>query len=290
MFEPVCVAERRNLLGEGPCWDAGSGRLYWLDIKGRRLEWLDPVSGDIGGHDLDLQPSACAPRRAGTLLLATDAGFAVCDPATGPCEIRRELEPHPPHNRTNDGTFRPMGRFWVGTMDDREQACSGSVYRLDADWVATGVLTDIAIPNTLVCSPSGDTLYVADSKAGRIWAYDLDLERGALGARRLFADTREDGCAPDGSAVDCEGRLWNAQWGGWRVVCYRPDGGVEHIVPMPVEQPTSCAFGGPDLDTLYITSARIGLDSESLAEQPLAGGLFAFRPGVRGAPHPPFAG
>jgi sugar lactone lactonase YvrE len=290
MSEVVCAAQRRNILGEGPCWDEQSGRLYWLDIFGRRLEWLRPADGATGLWELDRRASTMAPRRDGTLLLATEHGFAVFDPKTGVLDPRHDPEPHLPGNRANDGHADAQGRFWVGTMDDSEKAETGSVYRLDPDWTCTRVIEGLAIPNTLVTSPDGRTLYVADSKPGVIWAYDLDPDSGALGARRLFVDARGEKSAPDGSAVDEEGCLWNARWGGWRVVRHRPDGSVDRIVSMPVSRPTSCAFGGPGLKTLYVTSARVGLSEEALEEQPLAGSLFAFEPGVAGWPQSPFGG
>jgi L-arabinonolactonase len=289
-IEVVCAAPRRNILGEGPCWDSRAGRLYWVDIHGRLLEWLDPASGETGLWALDRRASAIALRQDGSLLLATEHGFALFDPKAGALEARHNPEPHLPDNRSNDGHTDARGRFWLGTMDDRESAPVGSVYRLDPDWTCTRMITGLSIPNTLVCSPDGKILYVAESKGGLIWAYDFDLDAGTLGERRRFADTNADNCSPDGSAMDAEGCLWNAQWGGWRLVRYRPDGTVDRIIPMPVEQPTSCAFGGENLDTLFITSARDGLSEAALANQPLAGSLFSLDPGVRGAPQALFGG
>jgi len=290
MVEVVCAALRRNILGEGPTWDAESGRLYWVDIRGRLIEWLHPASGDSGLWTLDRRPSALALRQDGSLLVATDLGFAVFDVKAGALAAAHNPEPHLPANRSNDGHTDAKGRFWLGTMNDREAVETGSVYRLDPDWTCTRMIPDLGIPNTLVPSPDGRTFYVADSKANVLWAYDLDLEVGSLGARRLFADTSADNCSPDGSAMDAEGCLWNAQWGGWRIVRYRPDGAIDRIIPMPVEQPTSCAFGGEDLATLYVTSARDGLSEAALAKQPLAGSLFKLDPGVRGVPQTPFGG
>jgi L-arabinonolactonase len=291
MVEVVCAARRENILGEGPVWDARAGRLWWLDIKGQRLEWLEPKSAAAGGVDLERQVTAVAPRLGGPdLLAATETGVGILDPRTGAYVQRLDPEPDRPGNRANDGNVDVAGRFWFGTMDDAERAISGAIYRLDADWTCTRVLDDIGISNTLVCSPRGERLYVADSMAGTIDILDIDPVTGATGARRPFARTRGQGVGPDGSAVDAEGFLWNCEWGGARIVRYAPDGSVERVLPVPVDQPTSCAFGGEDLATLYITTARKGLSDQALARQPLAGSLLSCRPGVTGLSLPPFAG
>lgn len=289
MVEVVVAARRRNILGEGPCWDARRGRLYWLDIQGRLLEWLSPADRRIGLWTLERRASAVAVRTDGTLLMATEDGLATFDPDAGGMTLRAEVEPDKPHNRSNDGNVDAQGRFWFGTMRDDAHTPEGAVYRLDPDWSVRQVVGELVIPNTLAASPDGRTLYVADSYLNVIWAFELDPETGAVGERRVFVET-EDGCSPDGSAVDEEGCLWNAQWGGWKVVRYRPDGTVAQTVKMPVEQPSSCAFGDADLSTIYVTSAREGLSPEQLERQPLAGSLFSFRPGVRGMALPEFQG
>jgi sugar lactone lactonase YvrE len=145
------------------------------------------------------------------------------------------------------------------------------------------------IANTVSCSPDGGTMYLADSSLRTLWAFPICAD-GSLGPRREFIDTRGGAGAPDGSAVDAEGYVWNAQWGAWRIVRYAPDGSIDRIVQFPVSQVSSCAFGGPDLRTLYCTSAREGLGESDLAAQPLAGGLFAFEPGVAGLALPVFEG
>ena len=291
MTEIACLVPRTNRLGEGPVWDAASGRLYWVDIKGPRLEWFHPASGTDGGLGLDLQVTSVAPRACGQgLLAAAKPGVGVLDPETGAFDQRVAHEPDRPQNRPNDGNVDLAGRYWFGTMDDGEAQRSGALYRIDPDWTCTRVIDGMGIPNTLVCSPDGLTLYVADSARGVLETASIDPATGALGPTRRFINTRGQGCAPDGSAVDAEGYVWNCQWGGARIVRYAPDGRVDRIVPVPVAQPTSCAFGGADLATLYVTSARVGLSDADLAGQPWAGGLMAFDPGVRGLALPPFAG
>ena len=278
-----------NLLGEGPVWDAALQRLYWLDIKGGRLNWLHPSSGDVGGCDVAGQVSAVAPRRCGRgLISARKDGVGLLDPDTGDFEWRFDPEPDRPGNRANDGNVDLAGRFWLGTMDDGETEVSGAVYRIDPDWSCHRVLDGIGISNTLVCNPAGDRLYVADSRAQTIEVLGIDPHSGAPGQRRSFVDTCGQACAPDGSAVDAEGFVWNAQWGGARLVRYAPDGAIAAVIDVPVDQPTSCAFGGADLSTLYITTARWGLSPQDLTRQPWAGSLLAIDPGVRGLALPPF--
>jgi sugar lactone lactonase YvrE len=283
-----CIANGRDVLGEGPCWVAPEARLYWFDIKQARLSWIEPASGRRGGWTLDVRASAATACAFGGLIAATEAGLAHIDTATGALRMVQPVELGPGF-RSNDGKIDPAGRFWWSRMDDGGGERPGSVYRTDPDGSTRRVLEGIHIPNTLACSPDARTLYVADSKQGVLNAHAVGPD-GALGEARPFADACGGEATPDGSAVDAEGYLWNAQWGGWRIVRYAPDGGVDRILQMPVCQPTSCAFGGPDLDVLFITSAREGLSEDALAAQPLAGGLFACRPGVRGLPLPAFEG
>jgi sugar lactone lactonase YvrE len=281
----------QDILGEGPVWDARAGRLYWVDIKGGRLRWLNPASGEAGVVAVDNQVSAVAPRANGEgLLAARKDGVGVLDPATGAFILRFNPEADRPYNRANDGNVDVAGRFWFGTMHDGELDRTGAVYRLDADWTCVRVLDGLGISNTLVCSPAGDVLYVADSLDRAIDALEIDPATGAAGGRRPFVHMRGEAFGPDGSAVDAEGYLWNAQWGGARIVRYAPGGAIDRIVPVPVDHPSSCAFGGEDLATLYVTTARWLLDEAALARQPWAGGLLAFEPGVRGLALPPFAG
>lgn len=284
------AARRENILGEGVCWEPRRGRVYWVDIKAGRLEWIEPASGAEGAWTLNVRPSAIATFPDGRLLLGADAGVVVFDPETGAAEHKLVLEDDRPENRSNDGGVDRQGRFWLGTMDDGGSRMTGAVYRINPDWSVTRMIDGLGIPNTLQVSPDGRTLYLADSHAHRIWAYDLDPETGALGYRRIFADTTGTPASPDGSAVDVDGFVWNAQWGASRVVRYSPDGEIDRVIDMPVSQPTKCAFGGSDLEVLYITSARDGLSEAALESEPLAGSLFRFDPGVRGLAHTPFGG
>lgn len=271
-----------DVLGEGPCWAATEGRLYWFDIKGRRLNWLTPADGTVGHVGLRMRASAAAPRIVGGLMMASERGLATFDPAS---ERVRMVQPmtFEPGFRTNDGKIDPLGRFWWSTMDDDGGERRGAIFVTTPDGRTEQVLDGIHIANTISVSADGATLYLADSRLKTIFAYDV----ADLSSRRVFAISE---AAPDGSAIDADGFLWNAEWGGARIVRYAPDGSIDRIVEAPVDQPTSCAFGGPELATLYVTSAREGLSEADLDRQPYAGGLFAFEPGVRGMPLPAFAG
>lgn len=214
--------------------------------------------------------------------MATESGLAIFEPRSNVIELIRPMA-FPPGFRTNDGKVAPDGRFWWSTMDDDGGERPGAIFVTAPDGRTEVALEGIHIPNTISVSADGGTLYLADSRLQTIFAYETaDLSR-----RRVFAVSP---AAPDGSAIDIQGFLWNAEWGGARIVRYAPDGTIDRVVPTPVDQPTSCAFGGPDLSTLYVTSAREGLSPEDLARQPHAGSLFAFEPGVRGLALPAFAG
>jgi len=280
-----CVVNAQDRLGEGPCWSPREGRLYWFDIKGKRLAWYAPASDERGAFDLPVRASAAAPRAQGGLLMATEKGLAACDPAAGTFAMIRPYA-LPPGFRSNDGKIDLDGNFWWSTMDDDDGKQPGSVFRTTPNLETERMLDGIHIPNTISVSPDNATLYMADSSLKTLFAHEMaDLSKA-----RRFADTAGEPGAPDGGAVDVHGYLWNAQWGLSRIVRYAPDGRIDMIVPMPVEQPSSCAFGGEELTTLYVTSAWDGLSPTKRASQPVAGGLFAIETGVKGLALPLFAG
>lgn len=288
MSEVRCAVRSADILGEGPVWAAAEGRLYWFDIKGRRLNWLNHDSGAVGSFDLPWRASVAAPRTRGGLTLATEAGIAALDTTTGATELLVPMDLGPGF-RSNDGKIDPKGRIWWSSMDDDGGKRTGVLFRTDPDLSTHQVLDDLHIANTVSVTADGATLYLADSARQLIWTFAIS-DQGQLSGRRAFLDMSGEQGSPDGSAIDAEGHLWNVQWGAWRMVRYAPDGSVDRTIPLPVQKATSCAFGGPDLATLYITSAAEGLSPKALADQPLAGSLFAFEPGVRGLALPAFAG
>ena len=280
-----CVVNAHDQLGEGPCWSPLEGRLYWFDIKGKRLAWYEPKTEDSGSFDLPFRASAAAPRSQGGLILATEKGLATCDPVAGTVELLRPFA-LPEGFRTNDGKIDLDGNFWWSIMDDNAGKQPGAVFRTTPDLATERVLEGIHIPNTISMSADRKTLYMADSSLQSIFAHEIaDLTK-----IRRFAHTAGQPGSPDGSAVDAYGYLWNAQWGGSEVVRYTPDGRVDMTIRMPVEQPSSCAFGGADLTTLFVTSAWDGLTPAKRAQQPIAGGLFAIETGVKGLALPLFEG
>lgn len=288
--DAVCVVDSKNKLGEVPVWDVVEQALYWVDIEGALLCRLHPASGAIQTWRMPERLCALALREKAGTVIALASGFAFFDPASGAIERLAAPEAHLPSNRMNDGKCDRRGRFWAGTMDDRLTSPTASLYRLDPDLSCHRMEGGIGISNSLSWSPDNTTFYFADSLRKTIFAYDFDIDAGSIRNRRVFADCNDQEGTPDGSTIDAEGFLWNAHWDGWKLVRYAPDGRVDRIVPLPVQKPTSCMFGGPDLSTLYVTSAIWDLGAEALKGQPHAGGVFALDVGVRGLPEPRFAG
>lgn len=280
---------RRDVLGEGPIWDTATGVLWWVDIADSGLRRYRPSTGEVDLWDLPERAGSVAPRASGGLLLGVVSGFAKFDPATSAFERIVEPEPDRPGNRLNDGKCDRQGRFWAGSMDAAEKEWTGALYRLDLDGTAFRILDGLGIPNTLVWSADSKTMYFAETLDRTIYSFDFDPDTGVPSNRRVFAVIPRPGY-PDGSTIDEDGHLWNAEWDGWRIVRYTPEGTVDRVVEMPVQRPTSRMFGGPDLGTLYVTSASRDLTAEQLAQQPGAGGLFAINTDERGIPETIFAG
>lgn len=287
MSEVVCVAPTGCLLGEGPLWSPTEGFLWWVDIKRAKLHRHNPLTGNTRRYDLPLHASTLALAEGG-LIMVGDLEIGRYDTATE--HYQRVVTLNEPDGfRSNDGGMAPDGSLWFGTMDDAETLPEGQYYRLLADLSVERIgLPEVLVTNTMQFSPDGGTFYTSDSAEQMILAFDHDIESGALSNRRVFASTLDAGCYPDGSAIDQDGYVWNAQWAGSRIVRYAPDGAIDRIVKMPVSRPTSCAFGGPDLRTLYVTSARIGLSDAALDRQPMAGSLFAIEVDTPGLSVPEF--
>jgi sugar lactone lactonase YvrE len=282
-----CVADVHAVLGEGPVWVPRESALFWVDIKGLKIFRLD-VRGNLAEWPTPVRVGSLAPRKSGGFIGGTEDGIAAIDPEAGRFDILFNPEEDRPGNRFNDGKLDRQGRFWAGTMDDGEREAGGSLYRIDDDLSWHTVDRGYRVTNGPAFSPDGKLMYHNDS--ARQLTYVFDLTDGQPANRRVFLQFKEGEGFPDGMTVDAEGCLWIAFWDGWCVRRYSPAGEWLETVRMPVARPTSCAFGGLDLDQLYITSASIGLDEAARQMQPNAGGLFMVTPGVRGLGDAPFAG
>lgn len=269
-------------------WVARERALYWVGINDRKVFRLDEA-GTVTSWDTPVRVGSLAPRATGGLVAGTDRGLALIDLEADEFEFVVNPESDRPGNRFNDGKVDRSGRFWAGTMDDSEREASGTLYRFGSDLSWTAIDGGYRVTNGPAFSPDGRVMYHNDSALQVTYAFDVD-EAGNATNRREFARYGKEEGYPDGMTVDADGCLWAAFWDGWCVRRFSPDGERLAELRVPVQRPTSCAFGGEDLGTLFITSARRDLQGTDLAKQPLAGGLFAADVGVAGIAELPFAG
>lgn len=256
--------DTRCVLGEGPIWDGGRQELRWVDIKSRKIYTKNLVGGVSSSLDTIKMPSALGLCNSGSIVVAHQNEIVLLEsPDKNLCSIgERE------HNRTNDGKIGPDGRFWFGTMDNNEELDSGCLYSWHPESGLQCHLREINISNTFVWSPDTKYMYFADSKLQLIWRFSFDVQTSSLSKKpEIFVSLKGTEFYPDGSAMDAEGYLWNAQWGGSRIVRYSPEGEVDRVVALPVSQPTSCCFGGENLEFLFVTSASTGVEHEGSAGQ-----------------------
>ncbi|WP_428992251.1 SMP-30/gluconolactonase/LRE family protein [Pseudoxanthomonas suwonensis] len=269
--------------GEGVLWCERRQALLWVDIDGSRL-WLHvPTDGATRSWALPDRPGCIGLAGSGELLLVLAkalyrANLDAAAAGDAPLALVHlaDVEPHEGRTRSNDGRADRHGNFVFGTMDESEdKSAIGAFYQYSARHGLRMLdLPRAAIPNSICFSPDGRTLYWCDSLQPRILCCDYEPGAARVGASREFARVDLPGAAADGSTIDTEGCLWNAQWGGSRVVRYRPDGGVDRIVPVPVPQPSCCAIGGAGLDTLFVITSPQGMDAASRAQAPESGSLF----------------
>lgn len=283
MTVPLTIAaDTGDTLGESPWWDAAAGCLWWIDVRAPGLRRLDPATGEVRSWPMPALVGAVVGRRRGGVAVALADGIHGFDPADGTLAPIAPLDLPGPAMRLNDAKCDAAGTLWFGTMRDFGADDAGGLWRLAPGGTPERMRTGVRVPNAIAFAPDG-TLFFSDTRAGTIERARL---RDGVLAWQPFAVPDIAPGAPDGATLDAEGFLWNARWGGGALARIAPDGTLDRLVPLPVTNPASCAFGGPGLATLYVTTARQGLG----APEPHAGALLALDAGVAGLPEPAFAG
>lgn len=269
-----------NELGEGIIWDHQNAKIWWTDILQSTLYRYTPESKALESWDTPERLCCFAPIDGRhDLIAAFESGFAFYQPETGTITWIEKLEQDNPGSRFNDGRTDRQGRLWAGTMIEDEDTApyKGSLYCLHSDNKITKSLEGLSIPNSLCWSPDGTTVYHTDTPTQTIYKYAFNTQTAELGSPEVFVETQRN-CYPDGSIVDAHGFVWNAQWGGSQVVRYAPDGAVDLVVDIPTSQPTCVAFGGKNLDCLFVTTARADMTSP----EHQAGDVFVFKTNYQG--------
>ena len=279
--KPTQVPAPMATLGEGPIWDAGQQALYWVDIPECLVHRLD-ADGSITTRDTGQPVGTVVPRASGGLVVAARDGFMAMDPDTGRLTMLAAVEQDRAETRMNDGACDRAGRFYAGTMAADESPGLGTLYRLDPDLQVSSLATGLGISNGIGWSPDERLMYYIDSLDHQVDVFDYDPATGEIDGRRRFAAVGGGDVLPDGLTVDADGGVWVAVWGGGVVLRHDPDGRVRESLEVPASHVTSCAFGGPDLDRLYISTAA--------GPGTLGGALFVCEPGVTGQPSYPFRG
>jgi sugar lactone lactonase YvrE len=286
------LVDVKTTLGEGPLWDVDEQRLYWIDSFDGRVFRSTADGRELRAWDVPQKIGSMALRRSGGAVLSLQRGFHFLAFETGDLELIHDPEPGLTANRINDGKVDKAGRFVAGSMDTMEEGPNGALYSLGPDLKVKKLDQGIVCSNGPCWSPDGKLFYFADTWSGEIWVYDYDLATGTASNRRTFTKIdMSTGGAADGSTVDSEGFLWNAQVYDGKIIRYAPDGSVDRAIEMPVKKVTSVMFGGPNLDILYVTSMAKPPLPRFPGDGVLRGSLFAIHDlGIQGVPEPRFAG
>lgn len=285
-----CLLDCKNLHGEGIFWNPQDSCVWWTDIEGRKLWQHHPETGDSQSYDMPDRVCCFAPRQSGGFIVAFAKSIALCENVQGPWKEIFRFEPENPQTRTNDGRTDRQGRFLVGGMNEGTGEYDSSVVLIDTDHSVKTLIEGVSCANSTCFSPQGQTLYFADSPKKEILSYDYDPVQATATNPRLYSSFLSEPGLPDGSCVGMEGCVWNAEWSGRRVVRISQEGTINQIVDIPALNPTCCTFGGEELDTIFVTTSRQMMSEKDLEVEPLSGGLFAFKPGVKGLVDTPFKG
>ncbi len=292
MSEPYVAAKDRCLLGESPIWSVEEQALYWVDIRNPTIHRLDPATGERKKIRVQTEIGSIGFATDNRLIAGTRMGFAFIGLSDGSWRDIADPEGDGRMNRVrmNDGKVDRKGRFWCGGMDDPQMEELASLWRLDTDRSVHKMEGPVKISNCLCWSPDDTILYFADSRKHQVWMYDFDLESGTIENRRTFLDVPPEEGVPDGATVDAEGFVWIAHMRGGMVRRYDPDGKAEREYKFPASLTSCPALGGPDLTTLYVTTASTRFTEEDFAREPDAGSIFAVETGIKGIPEPVFQG
>jgi sugar lactone lactonase YvrE len=289
--KPELLIDKKAELGEGPLWDPETEVLYWVDIIDKSLYIYDPVGNINRLYPLSSMPTAVVRRAAGGLLLAMENGFHFFEPETGNLKLIADPERDKPENRFNDGKCDPSGRFWAGTLHKNGEAERSALYRLDPDGSVHTMLSPVSLANGIVWTRDKTKMYFVDTLPKKVYSFDYDDVSGSISNRQTAIDGNTETGYFDGMAIDAEGMLWIAHWGDGSVCRWNPETGKKlETYTLPCPNVSACAFGGKELTTLYITTARFTLDEKKRKEHPLSGGLFFLETNVPGTVFAPFAG
>jgi len=287
IFELTNQIHISNTLGEGVVWNERTESIWWTDIEGRKLFSYFLPTSILETYDLPQRLGSFAMiEGSSSLLAAFETGLAIYNPKTKSIEWLEHIYAYGSGLRLNDGRVDRQGSFWFGGMveEDAEHGAistSANLFKYSSDKGLSVQETGIKISNSLCWSPDGKVMYFADSPKNEIYTYDISSETGEIQNKKVFATTSK-GVHPDGSCVDSDGYLWNAQWGAGQVVRYAPDGQIDNVIEVPSSQPTCVSFGGPEMNCLFVTSARLDLTSDEKQKYPQSGDLFIYQTSVRG--------
>lgn len=277
------VIDSKSDLGEGAIWNYKTGELMWINITGKILNFYNPKTGNNKELFTGQMIGTVVPCESGLVLVALENGIYTLDPETGTKIQIVDPEAEIPVNRFNDGKCDPSGRFWAGTMSLNDEKNAGTLYRLDNDSTIHKMIENVSISNGIAWSPDSTQMYYIDTPTQKVMVYDYNNATGEISNPEVAVEVPAKIGSPDGMAIDADGNLWVALWGGSAVGCWNPKTGkLIKKINVPAKNVTSCAFGGDDLETLYITTARTSTTNEELKKFPNAGGVFKTTPGVKG--------